>query len=133
MMFAADMARVDLISEIIGGAIVIGVIVFLIWLRKRSRTMEKKQAEMTQPETVHAYVGALNKREALGKREYFVHFLTDDGREIRLSVTREAYKALKKTELCFDDPRRVTYTRQSGMLTYQGIDLISFENDPEQY
>lgn len=125
------MELVDIISIVIGAAVTVGAVVFWIWLKRRNQGLEQTQAEMTAPETVHARVFALNKSEALGNRKYFVHFRTDDERELRLSVSYDAFRALKKKDLVFT-PGKVCHQVQSGMLTYQGSTLISFENDPAE-
>ena len=65
-------ALIDTISIIIGALIAVGAVVFLIWLKKRNKALENKQAEMTAPETVHAKIIARNKSDVLGKREYYL-------------------------------------------------------------
>lgn len=132
MMLFAAMEIVDIIAEIIGIAIVIAVVGFWIRLHKHNKALEAAQADMTQPETVHAQICMRGKSETLGKRKYYVNFRTDDGREIRLSVSHKMFVELKKSDLVLE-PRRAYHVPQAGMLTYQGTELIRFEHElPEQ-
>ena len=127
---AAATGLVDIISIIIGSIIAVGAVAFLIWLTRRNKAMESKQKEMTAPETVHARVWALEKSRVVSSVTYYVHFMTDDGREIRLSVPRHVFGALRVSELDFQ-PEKVYHRAQSGILTYQGTELLAFENDSQ--
>lgn len=130
-MIAAELNLADRISMIIGFLIVIGAVAFLICLFRRGKRLDQTQSSMTAPETVHVRQTDTMKGQTLGKYHYYVYFHTDDGRDLRLSVSRDEFRELTRTDQVFT-PGRVYDRRPSGMLTYQGSTLISFERDPAE-
>ena len=126
--FAAEQNLADKISIFIGWIIVIAAVAVFVYLKRRGKKLDQAQSTMTAAETVHATLESTEKGQTLGNYHYILYYRADDGRLIRVSVSQEEFRELSRSVQVFD-PRHVHNVRPSGMLTYQGSTLISFERD----
>lgn len=121
---------IDMISRIIGALVVVGIVVFIIVISRKQKTMTVQQQQMSAPETVRAQVCSSKKKDVAGDRQYTLFMKCDDGREIRLDVPRDLYMKLHNPVL-LNTGRGHHNVRIKGLLTYQGTQLLNFVPDPE--
>ena len=116
------------VTIIVTAAFFAAFLIPILLLNRAFQHQTDRQLKMTEPENVHVRVVSHKVLRSGGKENHYLYLKANDGRSIRLDLHYQDYinrikmPALMRSDIRSDDDI-------TGMLTYFGVNLISFEPD----